>query len=94
MNDEPRMQPIDESDAQPASKGDVRRAVDDVAQATQKGFEQSGSKSDLAAVKIALKSDLRDLANQVDGLDGRMNRLAGKVVSMNQVHQPAAGSPR
>lgn len=40
MNDEPKIEQVPEDDHQPATKGDVRSAVDELAQATNKGFEE------------------------------------------------------
>ena len=69
MNEEPTTKPILEDDNAPATKGDLRDAVDELAQATQKGFAEihtaMATKTDLAAVKEEILYEFKAIAENI-----------------------------
>lgn len=60
---------------EPATKGFVRDAIDDLASAVKVGFDNTAAKDDLAA----LDSKVTTLDSKVTTLDGKFTKLDGKV---------------
>ncbi len=69
MSEEPTTKPILEDDDAPATKGDLRDAADELAQATQKGFAEihtaMATKTDLATVKEEILHEFKAVAENI-----------------------------
>lgn len=64
MSKNPITRPIQNDDNETATKGDVRRAVEELAQITSRGFQQTASEKDLE--NFVTKDDLRDFESRLD----------------------------
>ncbi|HLD25976.1 MAG TPA: hypothetical protein VJC05_02970 [Candidatus Andersenbacteria bacterium] len=69
-------------DTQPATKGDVRQAQEELAMIVAKSFANVVTKED--AKQFATKDDLKKLAKKVDGLQSSQLAILSVVQSIDQ----------
>ena len=96
MTEEPTTKPINEDDNAAATKGDLRDAVDELAQATQKGFAEIHTamvtKTDLATVKEEILQIRSEMATNTGLADVKEEILDEFKVIAENIHQDVAGA--
>lgn len=91
MNDQPTLDEIHEDDSRPATRQDVREAVEELAEATKRGFDQAVSRDDLGklehrlATKFATREDLNTVQeNLVRHFDETVEKIRRDLEGVNR----------
>ena len=89
MSDEPTTTPINDDDNKPATKGDVRKAVEGLAEVNSQALNDVATKNELAAVANDVKENkatmkrVLEIVSSIDentrGIPAKVDRLHEKV---------------
>lgn len=83
MNKKPTKKQTNADDNAPATKGDIREAIDELAQATQKGFAEVHSKlSTVQGDIVEMKGDIVEMKGDIVEMKGDIKDTRGTMASI------------